>query len=119
MTISFVAIAERDLIFVGSDGYQMPIHVAVGAPYSNARTEGMEKYAACLVLTCDDPELTTEMFGGDEMEALVAALEFIESFLQNLVRVYDGKLTTPDGTPFDPAGSMLLQETRKRASRKA
>ncbi|CAN7442273.1 hypothetical protein LJR118_002928 [Acidovorax sp. LjRoot118] len=119
MTISFLATTERDLIFVGSDGYQMPIHVAVGAPYANARTEGMEKYAACLFLTCDDPELTTEIFGGDEMEALAAALEFIESFLQKLVRVYGGKLTTPDGTPFDPAGSMLLKESRRLASRNA
>lgn len=119
MTITFVAIAERDLIFVGSDGHQTSIHVAVGAPYANAITAGMEKYAGCLVLTCDDPELTTEMFGEDEMEALVAALEFIESFLQNLVRVYGGKLTTPDGAPFDPAGSVLLKEFRKRASRNA
>lgn len=119
MTISFVAIAERDLIFFGFDGHQIPIHVAVGAPYANAKTKGMEKYAGCLVLTCEDPELATEMFGEDEMEALVAALEFIELFLRNLVRVHEGKLTTPNGTPFDPAGSMLLQECRKRASRNA
>jgi hypothetical protein len=114
----FVPMAQRDLILVRPDGYQMPIHVAVGAPYAKATSEGMEDHAACLVLTCDEPDLATEVFGQDEMEALTAGLEFIETFLTNLTDD-GGKLTSPDGAPFDPSGSILLKESRKLSARRA
>lgn len=35
----FVPVACRDLIFVGPTGYEMPIHVAVGAPYAEVKAE--------------------------------------------------------------------------------
>ena len=54
-TARFIPIAFRDLIFVGPDGYEMPIHIAIGAPYAEAKAEEAKGEAGCLVLTCDDP----------------------------------------------------------------
>lgn len=110
---SFVPIASRQLVFVGPDSYEMPVHVAIGAPYTPARAEELKGYAGCLVLTTDDPALATEVFGADEMEALIAGLEFIESFLTKLAAMGGGRLTTVDGKPFDPAGSVLLKQSRE------
>jgi hypothetical protein len=113
----FMPIAARDLVLVRADGYQMPVYVAVGAPYSPAKADEMKQYAGCLVLTCDEPDLATEIYGADEMEALIAALEFIESFLRRLVVESGGQLRGSDGHPFDPAGSTLLKESRQLQSR--
>ena len=113
----FVSIASRDLIFVGPAGYEMPIHVAIGAPYAEAKAEEAKGEAGCLVLTCDDPDLTTEITGADEMEALLAGLEFLQSFLVNLESI-GGKLKAVDGSPFDPNGSILLQEFRAIQARR-
>jgi hypothetical protein len=112
-TRRFKAIASRDLILVMPDGFEKPIHVAIGAPYKPAQSEGMEQYAACLVLACDEPSLATESFGADELEALIAGVQFIESFLLALVDKSGGHLKMPDGAPFDPRGSILLRETRR------
>ena len=114
----FVPIASRDLTFIGSDGFRMSIHVAISAPYMPADTEGMEQLAACQVLTCSDPTLATEVFGADKVEALVAGLEFLELFLVNLVRTSGGgQLVLGDGSVFDPAGSILLKESRRLAAK--
>jgi hypothetical protein len=120
MTIfrEFVPIAERDLILVGSDGYEMPVHVAVGAPYEPADAKEMEGYAGCQVLACDDSRLATEVLGADKMEALVAALEFIESFLKQMVVEAGGPLKTIEGQHFDPSGSALLKASRRLQSRR-
>ena len=96
----------------------MPIHVAIGAPYAEAEAEEAKGRAGCLVLTCDDPDLTTEITGADEMEALLAGLEFLQSFLVNLESIGGGKLKALDGSPFDPNGSILLQESRAIQARK-
>ncbi|SHN36831.1 hypothetical protein [Rhizobacter sp. OV335] len=114
----FVSLASRDLIFVGPDGYEMPIHVAISAPYADAKAEEAKGEAGCLVLTCDDPDLTTEITGADEMEALLAGREFLQSFLVNLESIGGGKLKALDGSPFDPNGSILLQESRAIQARK-
>jgi hypothetical protein len=114
----FVPIASRDLIFVGPDGYEMPIHVAISAPYAEAVAQEMKGQAACLVLTCDDPDLATEITGADEMEALLAGLEFLQSFLVNLATTGKGSLKTVDGLPFDHDGSIQLQEFRAIQARK-
>jgi hypothetical protein len=112
----FVSIASRDLIFVGPDEFRMSIHVAISAPYKPADAEGMEKLAACQVLTCDEPTLATEVFGSDEIEALIAGLEFLEFFLVNLAKSSGGgQLFLEDGSVFDPAGSILLKESRRLA----
>jgi hypothetical protein len=114
----FVPIASRNLIFVGPTGYEMPIHVAISAPYAEAKAEEAKGRAGCLVVTCDDPDLTTEITGADEMEALLAGLEFLQSFLVNLESIGGGKLKALDGSPFDPNGSILLQESRAIQARK-
>jgi hypothetical protein len=114
----FVPIATRNLIFVGPTGYEMPIHIAISAPYAEAKAEEAKGEAGCLVLTCDDPDLTTEITGADEMEALLAGLEFLQSFLVNLESIGGGKLKALDGSPFDPNGSILLQESRAIQARK-
>jgi hypothetical protein len=112
---SFRPVAVRELVHVSKDGYELPVYLAVSAPYFPAETEGMEAYAGCLVQTCDDPDLAVEMFGADEMEALLAGLEYIELFLANVLKVGDGgELRTTSGQPFDPSGSVLLKESRRR-----
>ncbi|MCW7541277.1 hypothetical protein OOT46_26045 [Aquabacterium sp. A7-Y] len=113
----FIPVASRDLIFVGPDQYEMSVHVAIGAPYTPAQAEDMKGYAGCLVLTCDDPTLATEIHGADEMEALMAGLDFIESFLKRLAVEGKGRLKTLDGLPFDPNGSALLQQQRELTRR--
>lgn len=105
----FVPIAERHLVFVGPDLRESPLDVAIGPPYRPAMEEAMRAYAACLVWTNDDPALFTEVFGADEMEALIAGLEFIERHLTMHVTLGGGVLKTIEGNAFDPAGSFLLQ----------
>lgn len=114
----FFPIASRNLIFVGPTGYEMPIHVAISAPYAEAEAEEAKGRAGCLVLTCDDPDLTTEITGSDEMEALLAGLEFLQSFPVNLESIGGGRLKALDGSPFGPNGSILLQESRAIQVRK-
>ena len=116
----FSPIASRTLVFVGANDSKAELYIAIGAPYFPARTEGMEQMAACQVLTCNEPSLATEVFGIDEMEALMAALEFLELFLVSLVKKKGGgRLTLDDGSPYDPAGSILLKESRLIAARYA
>lgn len=114
----FVPIAARNLIFIGPDGHEMPIHVAISAPYAEAKAEEARGEAGCLVLTCDDADLATEITGVDEMEALLAGLEFLQSFLVNLESMSGGTLKALDGSPFDANGSILLQESRAIQARK-
>jgi hypothetical protein len=103
----FVPIAERDLIFTNSDGYESAIHVAISAPYKPAQDDAMKEHAGCLVLTCEEEELAAEVFGIDEMEALNAGLEFLRTFLSQLVK--QGTVTYADGSAFHPDGSPLLR----------
>lgn len=110
--MSFSPVTERKLVLVRPDGYESEIYVAVGSPYTQAAAPEMAKYAACQILTCDDKDLTTEVYGQDPLEALVAALEFIELFLYRLVENTRGELRYPDGRSFDPKGSILLQQSR-------
>lgn len=117
-TARFVPIASRSLIFIGPDGYEMPIHVAISAPCAEAKAEEAKGEAGCLVLTCDDPDLATEITGVDEMEALLAGLEFLQSFLVNLEAIGGGALKALDGSTFDANGSILLQESRAIQARK-
>lgn len=117
-TRNFVPIASRDLLLVAPDGHKMPIHVAISAPYAEARFPTMKGSAACLVLTSANPDLAIEIPGADSMEALLAGLEFLQAFLQNLASAGGGTLTTADGASFDPGGSPLLQEFRALQARK-
>jgi hypothetical protein len=114
----FHHIAERHLVYVSANGHEMPMYVAVGQPYFPAQAEEMKSKAGCLVLTCDDPDLATELHGDDEMEALVAALEYLELFLINVVQVGGGSLRTVAGAPFDASGSPLLRASRALLSKK-
>lgn len=117
---AFSPIAERDLVLMAKD-YQLPVHVAIGAPYPGAKTEGMEHYAGCQVLTCDDEDLAVEVVGADTIEALEAATRYIQIFLLKLAA--DGELRHKDGSRFDPSGSPLIKQfdefvNKKVASRK-
>jgi hypothetical protein len=96
----------------------MPIHVAIGAPYRPATMPGLQDQAGCLVLTCDDPDLATEICGFDELEALAAALSFLQLYLIKITEETSGKLTMMDGSPVDPSGSMFLRQMREFLRRK-
>lgn len=112
MTIEkrFTPIASRDLIFVNADKFETPIHVAIGAPYAPALADEAKHYAGCMVLTCEDPELATEVFGIDEFEALEVALSFLRLFLSKLAATEGGELLNKDRSKFDPEGSPLLKQ---------
>jgi hypothetical protein len=114
----FEPIASRDLLLVRADGMEIPIHVAIGAPYPLVRVEGSECSAGCLVLTCDDPDLASEVVGSDLMEALAVALSFLELYLIKIVEETDGVLQNADGSAFRPDGSIFLREARRFVSRK-
>jgi hypothetical protein len=116
--MTFSPVTERRLILVRPDGYESEIYVAVGSPYTQAAAPEMAEYAACQILTCDDTDLTTEVYGKDSLEALVAALEFIELFLFRLIENTRGELRYPDGRSFDPRGSVLLQQSRHYLQKK-
>ncbi len=116
----FKQIASRQLIFVSAAQHRMEVFIAIGEPYRPARTPGMAELAACQVLTCDDPALASEVTGRDEMEALAAAVEFLDLFLINTIRQSGGgALFQPDGTVYDPSGSVQLREFRRIAARSA
>ncbi len=98
------------------DGTTVAIHVALGAPYRPAMLDG--NYAGCQVLTCDDPDLSSEVIGRDEMDALAVALEFLELYLIKIVEETHGRLSELDGTPIDPRGSGILLHARKFVANK-
>jgi hypothetical protein len=96
----------------------MPIYVAISAPYRPASLRGAQDQAGCLVLTCDDPNLATEISGFDELEALAAAVSFLQLYLIKITEETGGQLKTTGGSPVDPSGSIFLQQMREFVRRK-
>lgn len=101
MKLPFTAVARRDLKFVTSKTFVRDVVLAISLPYRPPETPMGLGPAACMVLTCDDPEMTVEISGKDELEALQKALLHIERFLDVLVADKTGKLLNKDGTPFE------------------
>lgn len=115
----FQPMVSRSLKLIRPDGIDIPIYVAAGIPYRPAIMKGFEDQAGCLVLTCDDPDLTTEVCGFDEFEALAAAVSSLQLYLVKIVEETGGQLQTLDGRPVDPIGSVFLRQMQEFVSRKA
>jgi hypothetical protein len=108
MELPFVPIARRDLKFSTSPTVALDVILALSAPYRPAKTPMGSGNAACMVLTCDDPDLAIEVSGNDEFEALEMALIHLEKFLDTLSSDKRGKLLNQDGTPFEPKNVALF-----------
>jgi hypothetical protein len=109
---AFNAIASRDFVIVKPDGSKIPVHVAIGAPYRPAKHARAGNKVGCLVLTCDDPDLATEIWGSDEMDVVAIALALIDIHLIQMIKETGGELQNLAGAPVDPSGSEALKETR-------
>ena len=97
--MSFAPIAKRQLFVVDRDGNREEFSVEIGAPYSPAKTRGMEDHAACPIEICGQAdESGSEVFGIDELEALENALSHVRLLLTGLVTA--GKVEWPDGRPY-------------------
>jgi hypothetical protein len=83
---AFNAIASRDFVIVKPDGSKIPVHVAIGAPYRPAKHARAGNKVGCLVLTCDDPDLATEIWGSDEMDVVAIALALIDIHLIQMIK---------------------------------
>lgn len=99
--LPFTAVARRHLKFRTSKAFTRDVILAISLPYRPPKTPTGVGPAACMVLTCDDPELAIEVSGKDELEALQMALLHIERFLDVLAADSSGKLLNKDGTPFE------------------
>ena len=99
-----------------ANGREMPIDVAIGAPYAPARTEGQEKMSGCLLSTSDDEALAIEILGKDNLEALEMAVRHIRLFLCELVS-RGGELRYLDGSKFEPEGSQILKQFKEHAAK--
>lgn len=109
---SLDTIVSRHLVLARPDAPDLPIDIAIGVPYARTDEKGMPGGAGCLVWTNDDPLCFTEVFGADEMEALICGLTFLENYLIQWEKTTNGRLRTLDGRPFDPKGSEELQAYR-------
>lgn len=112
----FRPLVSRTLMLVRPGGVDVPVHVAVGAPYRPATGKGLEDQAGCLVLTCDDPDLSVEVSGFDEFEALVSAVSFLQQFLIKITDEMGGRLQTLDGRPVDPVSSAFRRQIQRFTS---
>lgn len=102
MKLPFTAVARRDLKFVTSKkAFARDVILAISLPYRPPQTDMGLGPVACMVLTCDDPEMTVEVSGKDELEALQKALLHIERFVDVLAADKTGKLVNKDGTPLE------------------
>lgn len=101
MKLPFTAVARRDLKFATSKNFARDVVLAISLPYRPPKTDMGLGPVACMVLTCDDPEMTAEVSGKDELEALQKALLHIERFVEALAADKSGKLLNKDGTPFE------------------
>jgi len=101
MKLPFTAVARRDLKFATSKTFARNVVLAISLPYSPPKTPMGLGEVACMVLTCDDPEMTVEVSGKDELEVLQKALLHIEKFVDVLAADKTGKLLNKDGTPFE------------------
>jgi len=108
MDLPFIPIARRDLKFVTSPTFALDVIVALSAPYRPLKTPIAGANAACMVLTCDDPELAIEISGADEFEALQMALIHLEKFLDTLCADKTGRLLNSDGTTFEAKNVSLF-----------
>lgn len=101
MKLPFTAVARRDLKFATSKTFARDVILAISLPYHPPKTPMGNGDFACMVLTSDDPEMTAEVSGKDELEALQKALLHIERFVDALAADKTGKLLYKDGTPFE------------------
>jgi hypothetical protein len=97
-------IAELDLLATRSEGEAFPLHVAVGAPRFQ---EAPSTYSCEVQISLFESPLRP-VHGESSLQALCLALRLALHLLASFVE-RGGRLTYPDGEPFDLEGYAIGQ----------